>query len=320
MDNSPAPKRQNSKNRRKEFKEHPTVGRLKGDASPCPSRSLDSLACRANSPGDRSNNGTGRRARKGHRQGRAPSSQRRSSIQCDVAGDDQDRPHRRGSKRGGGNVHNNGRKVQRRLRRSASVAADGDGDKDPWPKTRKPVRRSSSEGPRSMVVLRDGREFQPSKRDAEANRTDSRSTLTACADYGGANTNNNGGSSRAAGGGGRDDRPRLLQTTSLTELFAVEVGLAPTPGLTHKESRRRRIVFAVVLVALALLTASVLLVAITLFLSPTVDEVLRKENENLFRLPTSTTAATTVDIVTATATTSFGPDNATLTAAAVAVG
>ncbi|XP_077483837.1 uncharacterized protein LOC144093944 isoform X1 [Amblyomma americanum] len=327
MENSPAPKRQNSKNRRKEFKEHATVGRLKEDAAPCTSRSLDSLACSAGSPGDRGTNAPGRggsqRARKGHRQGKASSSQRRSSMQCDVAADDQERPHRRGSKRGGGgNGKNNGRKGQRRLRRSASVVADG--DKDPSTKTRKPVRRTSSEGPRprSMVVLRDGREVHRtgSKRDAETNRTDSRSTLTACGDYGGANLNNNSGAGRAAGSGGRDDRPRLLQTTSLTELFAAEVGLAPAPGLTHKESRRRRIVFAVVLVALALLTASVLLVAITLFLSPAVDEVLRKENENLFRLPTSTAATTTVGTVTATATTAFGPDNATLTAAAVAVG
>lgn len=74
-----------------------------------------------------------------------------------------------------------------------------------------------------------------------------------------------------------------------------------------------------VLVALALLTASVLLVAITLFLSPTVDEVLRKENENLFRLPTST-AATTTTGGAVTATTAFAPDNATLTAPTVAVG
>lgn len=167
-----------------------------------------------------------------------------------------------------------------------------------------------------MVVLRDGHEIRrvgSSKRDADGGKAASRSTL-ASADCGSVQWNNGASNKTPAGTDGR-----LLKTTSLTELFAVEVGLAPAAGLTHKESRRRRIVFAVVLVALALLTASVLLVAITLFLSPTVDEVLRKENENLFRLPTST-AATTTTAGAVTATTAFAPDNATLTAPTVAVG
>ncbi|KAL3211336.1 hypothetical protein MRX96_036475 [Rhipicephalus microplus] len=162
-----------------------------------------------------------------------------------------------------------------------------------------------------MVPRFDGRAASSETRTVA--KLGSRSTL-ASGDCGSAQWNNGASNRTPAGTGGR-----LLKTTSLTELFAVEVGLVPAAGLSHKESRRRRIVFAVVLVALALLTASVLLVAITLFLSPAVDEVLRKENENLFRLPTST-AATTTTGGAVTATSAFAADNATLTAPTVAVG
>ncbi|XP_050034214.1 uncharacterized protein [Dermacentor andersoni] len=317
-------RRQNSKNRRKEYKEHSTFARIREDETPRCSRSLDSLTCGDGGPAGRSNCAGNRRAPKNQRQGRpSSSSQRRPSGQSEVvAGEhEQERSNARGSRRGKNpNNKNNGRKG-RRLRRSASsAAADRDDGKDTTAKNRQPVRRTSSEGPRprSMVVLREGHEIRrvgSSKRDADGSKAGSMSTL-ASGDCGSAQWNH-GGSSRTAAGTGA----RLLKTTSLTELFAVEVGLAPAAGVTHKESRRRRIVFAVVLVALALLTASVLLVAITLFLSPTVDEVLRKENENLFRLPTSTAATTTTgSTVTATATTTFASDNATLTAPPVAVG
>lgn len=315
-------RRQNSKNRRKEYKEHSTFARIREDDAPRCSRSLDSLTCGDSGPADRSNCAGNRRAHKNQRQGK--SAQRRPSVQSEaVAGEhEQDRSNARGSRRGKNpNNKNNGRKGQRRLRRSASsTAAERDSGKDTTTKNRQPVRRTSSEGPRprSMVVLREGHEIRrvgSSKRDPDGSKAGSISTL-ASGDCGSAQWNNGASSRTAAGAGGR-----LLKTTSLTELFAVEVGLAPASGVTHKESRRRRIVFAVVLVALALLTASVLLVAITLFLSPTVDEVLRKENENLFRLPTSTAATTTTGAaVTATATTAFASDNATLTAPTVAVG
>lgn len=300
----------NSKNRRKECKEWSALTRLKTDDTVGSSGSLDSLAAgRGSSPGSHDGSGRNRRTQKTHRQGRT--SHRRSSVQSEVFTDDQAKPHAPGNRRGS---NSNSRRVQRRLRRSASAAADRENAKSSSTKGRQPVRRTSSEGPRprSLVVLRNGQEVRrgSSKRETGPHKTGSGSTL-ASADYGGAQCNNNLG--RANGFGGSC---RIVQTTSMTELFAVEVGLAPAPSVTHKESRRRRIVFAVVLVALALLTASVLLVAITLFLSPSVDEVLRKENENLFRFPTSTVATTTTTGVatTTTATTSF-LENVTLSAA-----
>ncbi|KAH7951884.1 hypothetical protein HPB52_014697 [Rhipicephalus sanguineus] len=272
--NKAGARRQNSKNRRKECKEQSAFVRIKEDDAPRCSRSLDSLTCGGTSATDRDNCSGNRRAQKNQRHGRHQ--QRRPSVQSEAAAGEheQDRSNVRGSRRGKNpNNKNNGRKGQRRLRRSASsTAAERDDDKSTPAKSRQPVRRTSSEGPRprSMVTLREGHEIRRTgsyKRDADGGRSGSRSTL-ASGDCGVAQWNNGASNRMPAGTGGR-----LLKTTSLTELFAVEVGLAPAAGLTHKESRRRRIVFAVVLVALALLTASVLLVAITLFLSPTVDEV-----------------------------------------------
>ncbi|XP_022247298.1 uncharacterized protein LOC111086894 [Limulus polyphemus] len=68
---------------------------------------------------------------------------------------------------------------------------------------------------------------------------------------------------------------------------AVELGPTETPG-GPKETRRKHMVFAVVLISLAILTASVLLVTITLLLSPGVDNVIRKENQEIFRVWSST--------------------------------
>ncbi|XP_075749268.1 uncharacterized protein LOC119172822 [Rhipicephalus microplus] len=310
-------RRRNSKNHRKECKEPSAFARIREDDAPRCSRSLDSLTCSGPSAKDRDNCGGNHRTHKNQRHGKHQ--QRRPSVQSEAAAGehDQDRSNARGSRRGKSPNNKNGGRKGRRLRRSASsTAAERDSDKSTPIKNRQPVRRTSSEGPRprSMVTLRDGPEIRrvgSVKRDPDSVKLGSRSTL-ASGDCGSAQWNNGASNRAPAGTGGR-----LLKTTSLTELFAVEVGLVPAAGLSHKESRRRRIVFAVVLVALALLTASVLLVAITLFLSPAVDEVLRKENENLFRLPTSTAATTTTG---AAVTATFAADNATLTAPTVAVG
>ncbi|GBN86659.1 hypothetical protein AVEN_145837-1 [Araneus ventricosus] len=65
----------------------------------------------------------------------------------------------------------------------------------------------------------------------------------------------------------------LSSNVSLSEIVAVEFGLKEIPGLTPKEARRRRVVCTVMLVSVILLVLCVLLVAVTLFLSPAVDEV-----------------------------------------------
>lgn len=266
--------RQNTKSRRKERKEEANMARLKKEVV-SNSRSLDNLS---NPPPDRN---------RGRRHGKPGGGQRRCSVQSDVL---TQAPHQKQGNRKTNNVNNsnnNGRRGKKHLKRSASAA-----DREPKAVNgRQPVRRTSSEGPRPRNFdVRDNPDSGAAarcpkvhtKRDtAKENNTGSRSTVTSAEpEWSGAKSKN---------------------TSSLTELFAVEVGLSPVSDVSVKESRRRRIVFAVVLVALALLTASVLLVAITLFLSPAVDEVLRKENENLFRLPTST-GLTTLPPPTATAT------------------
>ncbi|CAN8014048.1 unnamed protein product [Ixodes persulcatus] len=266
--------RQNTKSRRKERKEEANMARLKKEVV-SNSRSLDNLS---DPPPDRN---------RGRRHGKPGGGQRRCSVQSDVL---TQAPHQKQGNRKTNNVNNsnnNGRRGKKHLKRSASAA-----DREPKAVNgRQPVRRTSSEGPRPRNFdVRDNPDSGAAarcpkvhtKRDtAKENNTGSRSTVTSAEpEWSGAKSKN---------------------MSSLTELFAVEVGLSPVSDVSVKESRRRRIVFAVVLVALALLTASVLLVAITLFLSPAVDEVLRKENENLFRLPTST-GLTTLPPPTATAT------------------
>ncbi|XP_023226406.1 uncharacterized protein LOC111627082 [Centruroides sculpturatus] len=66
-------------------------------------------------------------------------------------------------------------------------------------------------------------------------------------------------------------RTASSQPASVAELVAQELGLKEIPGKGAKEARRRRAVWAITLTSVALLTASVLLVAITLLLSPAVD-------------------------------------------------
>ncbi|GFU10356.1 uncharacterized protein NPIL_385181 [Nephila pilipes] len=65
----------------------------------------------------------------------------------------------------------------------------------------------------------------------------------------------------------------LSSNVSISEIVAVELGFKEIPGLTPKEARRRRVVCTVMLVSVILLVLSVVLVALTLFLSPAVDEV-----------------------------------------------
>ncbi|GFX21922.1 uncharacterized protein TNCV_2311991 [Trichonephila clavipes] len=65
----------------------------------------------------------------------------------------------------------------------------------------------------------------------------------------------------------------LSSNVSISEIVAVELGYKEIPGLTPKEARRRRVVCTVMLVSIILLVLSVVLVALTLFLSPAVDEV-----------------------------------------------
>ncbi|XP_013786277.1 uncharacterized protein LOC106470278 [Limulus polyphemus] len=76
----------------------------------------------------------------------------------------------------------------------------------------------------------------------------------------------------------------------INETVAVEIGLAEAKGVSPKETRRRQIVFAVVLISLGILTASVLLVAITLLITPATDNVVRKENQEIYRVWSSTSA------------------------------
>ncbi|CAN7937946.1 unnamed protein product [Ixodes hexagonus] len=274
--------RQNSKSRRKDRKEGTNLTPLKNEVV-LDSRSLENLT---NPPPDRN---------RGRRRGKAAGGQRRCSVQSDVL--DQE-AHQKEGNRKANNGNNNGRRGKKHLKRSASAA-----DHEPkGANKRQPVRRTSSEGPRPRNLnprndldMDEGARCLKAraKRDAVKDKTGSMSTVAS------AEPEWNSAKNKDA--------------SSLTELFAVEVGLSPASDVSVKESRRRKIVFAVVLVALALLTASVLLVAITLFLSPSVDEVLRKENENLFRLPTST-GLTTLPPPTITAT--FA-ENATTVARAI---
>lgn len=74
----------------------------------------------------------------------------------------------------------------------------------------------------------------------------------------------------------------MSSNLSLSEIVAVELGLKDIPGLTPKEARRRRVVLTVMLVFTILLVLSVVLVAVTLLLSPAVDEVCKFTNDNLF--------------------------------------
>lgn len=279
---------QNSKSRRKERKEVANLARLKNEIV-LNSRSLDNLT---NPAPDRS---------RGRRQGKSAGGQRRCSVQSDVLHQSprQKQGNRKANNGNNNNNHGNGRRGKKHVKRSASAA-----DREAKEATRieATVRRTSSEGPRPRdLSLRDDVDSvvgarcpkARAKRDTAKDKTGSMSTVASAEPEWNVAKNKD--------------------ASSLTELVAVEVGLSPVSNVSLKESRRRRIVFAVVLVALALLTASVLLVAITLFLSPAVDEVLRKENENLFRLPTST-GLTTLPPPTATAT--FA-ENATTGARAV---
>ncbi|XP_076337613.1 uncharacterized protein LOC143239885 [Tachypleus tridentatus] len=80
--------------------------------------------------------------------------------------------------------------------------------------------------------------------------------------------------------------PETVTETKYTELDLDGVFSSPP-----KEIQRRRIVCAVVLTALAILISSVLLVTITLLLTPSrsvMDKDLRKENEDIFRIVPST--------------------------------
>ncbi|XP_076309339.1 uncharacterized protein LOC143224856 isoform X1 [Tachypleus tridentatus] len=63
---------------------------------------------------------------------------------------------------------------------------------------------------------------------------------------------------------------------------------------TPKEVRRRPVVYAVVLTALAILASSVLLVAIMLLLTPSEDDKIRKENEEILKDVLST-LSTSID-------------------------
>lgn len=238
-------RRQGPKSRRKGRKENPNLARLKNEVI-LNSRSLDNLTCPSSE----------QKLNKQPRQAKHASPHRRSSVQSDVLHHPQNRGSRK-NKNNNNNNNNNGRRGQRRLKRSASVV-----DRDAEVSPRRPVRRTSSEGPRprnfklqnaSESGSPPGGKSPRPKRDVAASSAGSRSTV-ASADP-------------------EWNDAKNTQASSLTELFAVEVGLAPVMDPSVKESRRRRIVFAVVLIALALLTASILLVAITLFLSPTVDEV-----------------------------------------------
>ncbi|KAG8193310.1 hypothetical protein JTE90_003795 [Oedothorax gibbosus] len=69
----------------------------------------------------------------------------------------------------------------------------------------------------------------------------------------------------------------MSSNVSLSEIVAVEMGLKDIPGLTIKEARRRRVVLTVMLVFSILLVLSVALVAVTLLLSPAVDELSLRE-------------------------------------------
>lgn len=209
-------------------------------------------------------------------QGYGGNQRRRASVQSDVVKNGVSHHTRTPS---------SGKKGHRRVNRSASAVSSSEGQGG------RPLRRASSEGPRPREQNGSRRSRRHRNRGGASTpvqKSGSRSTVASDAEW------------DAKGG-----------QTSLTELCAVEMRLSDnTVDVGPKESRRRRVVFAVVLVALALLTASVLLVAITLFMSPSVDEVVRKENENLFRLPASTTVLTTA------APSMTLPDNATTLTAA----
>lgn len=76
------------------------------------------------------------------------------------------------------------------------------------------------------------------------------------------------------GGSSRCSSTKTLSTNvSISEIVAVEMGLKDIPGLTAKEARRRRVVCTVAVVAVTIAIVCVLLVAVTLFLSPEIDAV-----------------------------------------------
>ncbi|XP_022237117.1 uncharacterized protein LOC111084902 [Limulus polyphemus] len=83
----------------------------------------------------------------------------------------------------------------------------------------------------------------------------------------------------------------LWSPETVTESKYTELDLDGVSSNPPKEIQRRRIVCAVVLTALAILISSVLLVTITLLLTPSrsvMDKDLRKENEDIFRIVPST--------------------------------
>lgn len=73
-------------------------------------------------------------------------------------------------------------------------------------------------------------------------------------------------------GSSRCSSTRTLSTNvSISEIVAVEMGIKDIPGLTPKEARRKRMVCTVVTISAAILAVCVLLVAVTLLLSPEID-------------------------------------------------
>lgn len=77
------------------------------------------------------------------------------------------------------------------------------------------------------------------------------------------------------------------------------------PKEDEDEDVSRRARWIIITTAVSLFVMSVLLVGIMLRLAPVIDDLVRKENENLFRLPASTTLLTTAAPSTAV------PDNVT---------
>ncbi|XP_054715328.1 uncharacterized protein LOC129224804 [Uloborus diversus] len=75
----------------------------------------------------------------------------------------------------------------------------------------------------------------------------------------------------------------LASNLSMSDVVAVELGMRNIPGLTAKEARRKRIVCTVMVITMTILIVSAILVVVTLFLSPEVDAILRKGNEEIYR-------------------------------------
>lgn len=105
-------------------------------------------------------------------------------------------------------------------------------------------------------------------------------------------------------------RPLCGPRTSGRRQGGAPLGTATKEDDDEDVSRKAR--WIIITTAVSLFVMSVLLVGIMLRLAPVIDDLVRKENENLFRLPTSTTRLATL----APPTTSF-PENTTATMAAV---